>query len=156
MPGTGPRGKHWAFTLDNYTPNDVDRLSIPLVGVEYIVFGKEVSESGIPKLQGVVCFQSRKRLSQVLAVTGKAHCSITRFILQYIKYCKKDGDFIEVGLPPRGSGERPDIEDFKASVKKGVTSLRQLMELHSSIYALHPRFVTEYVNDHLDRKSVTP
>lgn len=147
MPSVGPRAKNWCFTKNNYTPEDLDRLSIPLEGVEYLVFGKETGASGTPHLQGTVCFQSRKRLQQVITIIGQSHCSVTRFISQSIDYCKKDGDFIELGTPPQGSGERSDLEEFKASVKEGVTSLKELRELHSGVCASYPRFVRDYITD---------
>lgn len=146
--------KNWCFTLNNYTPADLDRLSVLPEGVEYLVFGKEVGDSGTRHLQGTVCFQSRKRLSQVISVIGQAHCSTTRFLSQSIEYCKKDGDFTQLGLPPREnasgsrSGARSDLEDFKATVKdRGVTNMAELRELHSEVCARFPRFVKEYVED---------
>jgi Putative viral replication protein len=155
MPGTGPRAKHWCFTLNNYTPADLDRLSsIGEEIVSYLVYGKEVGASGTPHLQGTVCFLSRKRLTQVIAIIGQAHCSVTRFLSQSIEYCKKDGDFFEIGNPPKGSGERSDLEDFKASVKEGVTDLEELRELHSSVCATYPRFVKEYINDKKEKFTV--
>lgn len=154
MPSTGPRAKNWCFTLNNYTPQDVDRLSTPIDGVEYLIFGREVGASGTPHLQGTVCFQSRKRLSQVIATIGQCHCTVTRYLHQSIDYCRKDGDFTEIGLPPAGKGERSDLEEFKASVKEGVTSLVELRELHSSVCATYPRFVKEYLDDNRPKVTV--
>ena len=96
MPSTGPRAKHWCFTLNNYTPADVDRLSTQIPGVVYLVFGKEVGAS-TPRLQGTVCFQSPKRLQQVKAIIGEAQYTVTRHLSQSIDYCKRDGDFTEWG-----------------------------------------------------------
>lgn len=147
MPSTGPRAKNWCFTLNNYTPDDVDRLSSQLDGVGYLIFGRETGDSGTPHLQGTVCFQSRKRLAQVVAIIGQSHCTVTRFLSQSIEYCKKDGDFTETGVPPQGSGERSDLEEFKASVKEGVTTMAELRELHSAVCASYPRFVKDYIQD---------
>lgn len=149
MPGHGPRAKYWCFTLNNYTPLDVDRLSTQNEEVTYIIFGKEVGASGTPHLQGFVAFEARKRLSQVIHVIGQAHCSITRHLAQAIEYCKKDGDFTEVGLSPvEGKKvERSDLEDFKDSVKEGLYSLKELRELHSEVCASYPKFVKEYIDD---------
>lgn len=155
MPGTGPRAKHWCFTLNNYTQADIDRLSVPMDGVGYMIFGKEVGASGTPHLQGTVCFIARKRLAQVKGTTqapviGPAHCSITRYLLQSIEYCKKDNEFIEWGVIPNLGGKeekRSDLEDFKASVKDNVTDMKELRELHSNVCALYPRFVREYISD---------
>ena len=152
MPGQGPRAKHWCFTLNNYTQADLDRLSSPLNGVDYLIYGKEVGASGTPHLQGTVCFRSRKRLQQVIAIIGQAHCSVTRFLAQSIEYCKKDGDFLEVGdLPAAAQGrekeKKSDLEEFKQSVKEGVTCEKELRELHSSVCAACPRFVKDYIAD---------
>ena len=157
MPSSGPRAKHWCFTLNNFTPADLDRLSAPIEGVEYIVFGRETGESGTPHLQGTVCFQSRKRLQQVVTIIGQAHCSVTRFLTQSIEYCKKDGDVTEWGEAPNtGSKDekRSDLEDFKASVKEGVSLISELREIHSSVCALYPRFVREYIGDHREEIKV--
>lgn len=156
----GLRAKHWCFTMNNYTDQDVQRLSNPLPGVEYLVFGREVGASGTRHLQGYVCFQSRKRLSQCIAIIGQAHFTVTRFVLQSIEYCKKDGDFIEVGTAPsaedinRGRGKRNDLEDFKNSVKEGETNIQVLTELHSSVVARFPKFVEKYTSLYKPQVSV--
>lgn len=150
MPSTGPRAKHWCFTMNNYTPEDLDRLSSPIPGVQYLIFGKEVGSSGTPHLQGTVCFQSRKRLKQVTDIIGQAHCSVTRYLSQSIEYCKKDGEITEWGEKPNTGkkGEnRSDLEEFKQSVKEGITDLSILRELHSGVCARYPRFVLEYIED---------
>lgn len=149
MPSIGPRAKNWCFTLNNYTPADLDRLSILPPDVEYLIYGKEIGATGTPHLQGTVSFQSRKRLQQVIAIIGQAHCSVTRYLSQSIEYCKKDGDFLELGNPPaKGKGEKCEIEEFKATVKdEGVTCLAELREIHSKVCAKHPQFVKDYVND---------
>ncbi|MGL5936514.1 MAG: hypothetical protein ACRCZI_12950 [Cetobacterium sp.] len=158
MPSTGPRAKHWSFTLNNYTPDDVDRLSAPdqSLEIDYIIFGKEVGASGTPHLQGTVCFQSRKRLPQVKAIIGNAHCTITRSLLQSIEYCKKEGDFIENGSIPAGRGERSDLDDFKQSVQEGIIDLKELRDRHSKICAQYPRFVKDYIDDWKEKISVEP
>lgn len=99
MPSQGPRAKHWCFTLNNYTDNDLDRLATPIPGVGYLIFGREVSSTGTPHLQGTVCFLSRKRRPQVITTIGKSRCTVARSLFQSIEYCKKDGDFVEVGAP---------------------------------------------------------
>lgn len=159
MPSTGPKAKHWCFTLNNYTQADIDRLSMPINGTDYLIYGKEVGTSGTPHLQGTVCFQSRKRLQQVIETIGQAHCSVTRYLAQSIDYCKKDGDFLENGVVPaiaqgKGEGKRSDLEEFKASVKEGVTSEKELREIHSSVCASYPRFVKDYIDDNRETVQV--
>lgn len=159
MPGEGPRAKHWSFTLNNFTPDDIKRLTNGIDGVDYIIFGKEIGTSGTPHLQGTVCFQSRKRLAQVKETIGKAHCTVTRYLTQSIEYCKKDGDYTELGTVPltgQKGEKRSDIEEFKRSVKEGVTCMVELRELHSNVCAMYPRFVKEYINDCREKVMVEP
>lgn len=137
------RRSNWCFTLNNYTPEDVDRLSVLTNDIAYIVFGKEVGESGTPHLQGTVCFKVRKSFEQAKAFIGStAHIESTKFLKQSIEYCKKEGDWSEFGTVPerkQGGGARTDLEDFKDSVKNGITSMSELRELHSEICAKYPR-----------------
>lgn len=158
MPSTGPRAKNWCFTLNNYTQADLDRLATPNPEIVYIVYGKEVGQSGTPHLQGTVCFRSRKRLPQIIGIIGQAHCTVTRYLEQSIEYCKKDNDFIEVGDASDlliEKGQRSDLEEFKASVKEGVTNLVELREIHSEVCAKYPRFVHQYVRDCTPKHEVT-
>jgi len=158
MPSQGPRAKNWCFTLNNYTPADLDRLTVQVPGVEYLIFGREVGASGTPHLQGVVCFRSRKRLQQVISLIGQAHCTVTRYLSQSIEYCKKDdSNFVEVGSLPAAAQkkeEKSDLEEFKQSVKEGVTDPKDLRELHSAVCASHPRFVKEYLDDNRPQHKV--
>lgn len=149
------QAKFWCFTLNNYSNEDITRLSNPLQDVNYIVFGKEVGQSGTPHLQGTVCFTRRLRRNQVVAIIGRAHCTVTRDLSQSIEYCKKDGDYVEIGaIPTRNRIERTrrtttedELEDFKKSVREGILSEKVLRERHSMICATYPKFVKEYIED---------
>lgn len=110
VPHPQTRAKYWCFTLNNYNQADIDRLSAPLgevTEVTYIIFSKEASG-------GVVCFQSRKCMQEVIDVIGIAqtHCSITRSLIQTIGYCKKGNDFTEVGVTPLTSEEEARAARF--------------------------------------------
>jgi hypothetical protein len=90
----------------------------------------------------------------LVTTIGQAHFTVTRFLTQSIEYCKKDGDCIEWGeIPLTGAkGEkRSDLEEFKQSVKEGVSSMKELRELHSAVCALYPRFVHEYIADQREK-----
>lgn len=160
MPGSGPRAKFWCFTLNNYTPANVDFFSSPIDGVDYLIFGREVGANGTPHLQGTVCFRNRLRLTQVVRKLGQAHYTVTRSLCSSIEYCKKEGDFVEVGQAPKEGkakdSENKDLEDFKNSVKEGVLDMKDLRELHSEVVARYPQFVRDYIRDHRPRAVVNP
>lgn len=156
---TAPRTKTWCFTLNNYTKADEDRIKLleSHKGV-YVVYGREIGESGTPHLQGFVSFPSRKRLSYVKKAIGQAHFSMARMIDNSIEYCKKDEDYVEFGQRPvdnRKPGKRTDLQSFKDDVKKGVLDLKVLRETHSMVCARYERFVSQYLRDNQPKYLVT-
>ncbi len=145
-----PQAKHWCFTLNNYTEENLATLNSLERSVTYLIYGKEVSETDTPHLQGFVSFPSKKRLNQVIALLGQCHCSVTRSVKHSIEYCKKDGDFTEIGTPSvKESGKRNDLQEFMKAVKAGETDHKVLIEKHASVYARYRKFTCEYVKNHL-------
>jgi hypothetical protein len=140
--------KNWCFTLNNYTNAEIEAFSNLGDNVSYLIYGKEVGETGTPHLQGFIAFSARRRLAQVKAVVGqRAHVEVTRTVPQAITYCKKDGDFTEHGQMPAGPGNRSDIDAFKEDVKLGIVDRKQLRETHSEVFAKYSRFCIEYLHD---------
>jgi hypothetical protein len=149
------RGKNWCFTINNYGPCAVAHLQSLGGPVVYLVAGREVGASGTPHLQGFVCVSERMRLSQIRTLLGHSpHCELARDIAASISYCKKDGDFFEVGSMQSGAGSRNDLVAFKESVKSGVLDIKLLRELHSPTLARFPEFCQAYVRDNSPRAVV--
>jgi len=146
------QAKNWCFTWNNYSDDDVNRLSGLVAAnpsVSYLLYGKEVGESGTPHLQGLVCFSRKQRLAQVLVVLdGTPHLETARNVNASINYCKKDGDWFEFGELVSGQGKRSDLEGFKDDVKGGMLSLKEIRESHSEVYAKYTRFCLEFIQDH--------
>lgn len=152
------RGKNWCFTLNNYTNDEVDYISNLVINEKctYIIYGKEIGESGTPHLQGFVSFDKRAYLNDVKRrVSERAHFETARNVNASIEYCKKDGDVFEDGDPPvSNQGKRCDLDDFKADVKNGMLNFKEIREKHSSVYAKYRSFVAEYVLDNSPKRLV--
>lgn len=147
--------KNWTFTLNNYTNDEIASLASAGDPVAYIIYGKEVGESGTPHLQGFVSFLARRRLEQVKALIGqRAHVEVARIVPNAIEYCKKDGDYTEHGSPPGGAGSRSDLDAFKEAVKSGIVSRKELRETHSEVFAKYARFCVEYLQDNEPQKDL--
>nr|WPR18740.1 MAG: replication polyprotein [Skomarfal virus 54] len=111
----------WCFTINNYTPDDeqrLERLGGDLDGnaIRYLVFGREVGErGGTPHLQGYVVFGARKRLNAVRDIIGRTgHYEVARGGGHACaSYCRKDGNFVEFGDAPRKPRSAvPSVTDF--------------------------------------------
>lgn len=94
---------NWCFTINNPLPSDEESLrsSIPNLCI-YVVFGREVGESGTPHLQGYLELASRKRRSTLIAglCLSSGHFEVRKGTqAQAVAYCKKDGNYVELGIP---------------------------------------------------------
>lgn len=142
----GHRSRNWCFTLNNYTPEDIDRLSKTDNQIRYIIFGKEEGEEcHTPHLQGFVIFHNQKTFNQAKKFFGdNYHIEQTQGTpAQNIAYCSKDKDYIEVGEPPK-QGSRSDINEVKEMIANG-NSLREIV-LASNSYqsARHAQLLYTY------------
>jgi len=150
-----PGAKNWCFTLNNYTDADIERLNGLEDRVQYLIYGREVGENGTPHLQGFVSLSARKSMAQVKALLGgNPHVEVARNVPASIQYCKKEGNFHEIGQIAGGAGSRSDLDAFKVDVKAGMLSLKAIRENHSDVYARYPRFCIEYVQDNFPGKTL--
>ena len=139
--------KHWCFTLNNYTEDEValyEAIGTERVGIDYFVFAKEVGENGTAHLQCHVSFSSRRSFKYVKDLFGdRVHCEICKGSPQQSsEYCKKDGSFQEFGSVPVGSGRRSDLESLVTCIKAGATK-RMLIDEHAGAYARAFKFANE-------------
>lgn len=148
------KAKHWCFTLNNYTENDIARIAQNASLCDYIIYGREVGESGTPHLQGFVSFTTRVRLNTCVETIGQAHFTVARNIDHSIQYCKKDGDFIEYGQRPTVKGARNDLESFKSAVLGGIVDMKRLRSEHSEVCAKYPKFCADFVQDNIAKKVI--
>jgi len=142
----GPLAVRWCFTYNNYDASHVPS-SLPPDAL-YFLAGREISPSGTPHLQGLVIWNKRK-LRTACKKFLDCHWEICKSVPASVKYCKKDGDYVEFGVLPKGKGSRSDLEKFKKSVKSGVYDIVKLRETHSSVCARYPHFVSDYIRDNL-------
>lgn len=113
------RWRNFCFTVNNYSDDSLDALK-ESDKVSYLVVGKEVGESGTPHLQGYCELKSQLVFKTLKKLLPSAHLE-HRFgtALQASQYCKKDGDFEEIGEISK-QGARTDIYAATRAIAEGV------------------------------------
>lgn len=102
---TGNLSVKWCGTLNNYTPGEL--LFMKAIPTAYKVIGKEIGELGTPHLQMFMYFSTKKSLKQMKEWAPRAHWeTCTGSIEENKTYCKKDGDFEEIGVSPLNDNEK--------------------------------------------------
>jgi len=121
------RLRNFCFTLNNYDSDSLvalkssDKLS-------YLIVGKEVGESGTPHLQGYCELKGQLIFKNVKKLLPTAHIE-KRFgsAEQASKYCKKDGEFEEIGEISQ-QGARTDIYSATRAIAEGVPMRQVAMD----------------------------
>jgi len=133
------RGRSWVFTLNNYTEDDI--TSLKSLAVVYLIFGKEVGESGTPHLQGYVYYLNKKSHKQVCKDIPRAFVEFAKGSPQdNTTYCSKQGDVFIKGEEPH-QGKRSDLEAIVTDIKINNPSFSQILHEHTSVVARYPGFV---------------
>ncbi len=63
------KGRAWCFTLNNWTPEELNSMLMCLADGEYVI-GEEVGENGTLHLQGVVRWKNPRHLESVKKILG--------------------------------------------------------------------------------------
>lgn len=123
--GGNAKSKNYCFTLNNYSAGEIEFLKNEVV-CKYLVAGKEVGENGTPHLQGQVVFANQRAFSGAKAALGpRFHIEVTKDLQASILYCKKDGDFFEVGVMPKdqvakGKAGKESSEALWKKIREGA------------------------------------
>lgn len=155
------QSKQWTFTINNYTDDEIRGLR-EYGGFEYVVWGKEVGESGTPHLQGYCEFGSRKRLQTLSRLSffrrarmqAKYKSSTSK---QASDYCKKDGDFEERGTlsTTLGQGKRNDLSEMQSKIDSGLP-MAQIAQEHFSNFIRYNRGISMYADLRTQPRSWVP
>lgn len=159
-----PNGaKHYAFTLNNFTQDEIDLLRKlfdhggEATGLRYLVFQQEKGEQETPHIQGYISFSKRISLHALKKMVGnRAHVEVCRGSpSQNRDYCTKPEsripgtEFEEFGEIPDSKGVRTDLADFMKAVKEGETCTKNLREQFFDVFAKYPRFCIDYIQDNM-------
>lgn len=138
---TSSRYRNFVFTLNNYTPEEVELLK-NWDGVKYLVFGFEKGEAGTPHLQGYVELEKQMGLKALKKFMPRMHIEHRRgTAAQAADYCKKDKDFYENGNISY-PGKRNDLVSIYQEVCDGKTDF-EIQNMYPATYMRNHRAVSQ-------------
>jgi len=133
--------------LNNYTSEEEDNIA-SLTTVKYLVYGREVSESLTPHLQGFVIFNNTISFVSAKAKLGeRCHLEATKGTSkQASDYCKKEGNVFEFGICPSSQGSRTDWDVYKEWILDigRVPSRLEIVRNHPSLYARYRKACVDF------------
>ena len=153
-PTNQSRAVNWAFTVNNYTDQEHEKVCAlidnPLC--RYICVGKEHSaDDHTPHLQGYVQFTSRQRFITVKEfICTRAHLEVARARPESNQlYCQKEGDYFERG-EIAVQGQRNDLARMKDDAHH--LTVEELVERYGEHWMRYRRSIKDHlleeVNDH--------
>lgn len=132
----GIRLSRFVFTLNNYTPEEYNHITIGFPGRQqpkWMIVGKEVGEEGTPHLQGAVILGKQVAFNTVKSWPGFGRAHIESMKGQPIDskvYCSKMDAFpFEIGEFPM-PGKRTDIMVAVEAINNGMTLREMAMGDH--------------------------
>lgn len=154
---------YWCFTWNNPPEGYEDSIRLMYEDdekdIEYLVYGREVGESGTFHLQGFVQFGTPIQNDEI-NTTGpaqrlfQAHWTKARRVQKAREYCLKDGKFTEHGDFCMRKGKRTDLDEFKKAVEHGGMTPKIARREYSEVCARYHRFVEAYINDNREKPKV--
>lgn len=135
------RSRNWCFTY--HIDGDADNVYATLAALDcrYIVFGREVCPTtGRRHLQGYVEFENAKTMSAVKRCLGsdRMHLESRRGAQdQAIDYCKKDGDFVERGVPARDPAVGGQLEKDRWTRARDAAKRGDFEAIDDELYIRH-------------------
>lgn len=139
------RSRAWVFTLNNPVEGEEKGIG----KFQYLVYGKEIGESGTPHLQGYVYFESARTLKSLKKKLPRAHWEKRNGSHEQARdYCVKDGDFVEIGDPPLSqkqkgeAGKRVYEEAFELAKEGRIDEIAE--PLRTRFYCTYKRIRKDY------------
>ena len=135
--------RNFTITYNNYPSTDL----LDKYVCKYMVYGREVGESGTPHLQGFTSFVNARSLASVIKSLPGCHIEAARDALKAAEYCKKDGDFVERGIAPlapkeaalKGIAERWELAKAGKFEELEPIHLKQYQYIHSKYTVVEDR-----------------
>lgn len=142
--------RNFVFTFNNYP----DTTLVDNLACRYIVYGREVSKSGTPHLQGFIIFTSQKMLRTVIKLMPGCHVEVAKTVQPAITYCKKDAAFTERGIPPVSKASQGLNECARWKRIREASEEGRNEDIPEVIRFKNPRLIQYHRNNYLNKRKL--
>lgn len=120
--------KHYSyvFTLNNYTESE--EKDVQAIDAVFLLYGREVGESGTPHLQGFIKFRNARSFNAVRKLLPRAHVEICKNVGSSIQYCRKEKNTWQKGKEPEKNGGDKQSEKIEKNKRLRDLPLNTLIE----------------------------
>lgn len=157
-------GKHWIFTLNNYTESERAALGVTLstTEVRYAIYQCEIGVNGTPHLQGYIELRRSRRLGSMCRMLPRAHFELRLGTREQARaYCSKEDTRQPGTVPfefgtwdPGAQGSRSDLREVRDLLaNQGV---RQTALEHPETFARYPRYFHDMRQFQVENRSWRP
>lgn len=145
------RSRDYCFTFNNPTPETA--AAFEAVECTYLIIGHEVGASGTPHFQGYIRFKAGKSFTAVKSLLPPGtHIEVKKGTCQQaIDYCKKDGDYKEIGEAPISSSEKGCKEKRRWEDAFEAAKLGNLDEIPADIRVKYYKTIKAIRSDHMEK-----
>lgn len=130
------KSRAYAFTLNNYTTENYNKIIDILQDARYGIVGKEVAETGTPHLQGYIYFANQRSFDGVKRLLPHGtHIEKAKGNAEQNKnYCSKERDFEEFGDCPVSNQRKGQIEKERWENARTFAKADELDKIDPQIY----------------------
>lgn len=146
------KSRSYCFTHNNYPDTQLQDT----IDCKYIIYGKEVGESGTPHLQGFIYFEGPITLKAAIKKLPGCHVEVAISPNDAIEYCKKDGDFTERGIAPITQKRKGELQKERWEAIREHAKAGRLEEIEPEIYVKHYKTLKEIAKDNMPPVADSP
>lgn len=119
------RSRAWCFTSFNFSVAPVDALK----DWQYLIYGRETTQTGRPHDQGYVYFKNARTLKSLKKMMPECHFEVRKGShAQARDYCKKDRNWADFGVEPDRPGGSSQEERAQRNKRLRDTDIRELVD----------------------------
>ena len=151
------RYRNFCFTLNNYTNDEIGILHGSKDRFNYLIYGKEVGDSGTPHLQGYVELKQPTRLTTIKSFLQRAHIEPRYGTAQQAsEYCKKSDDNPYIYGEISQQGRRTDLDEISNALIDDKMTVKDICLTYPTSFIKYHKGIEKLRNHVIEPRTEPP